>query len=141
VTKRCDDASWSGAGYASIQLGIEGQDDCRPYVLLSDGGVDRQIDAHRALPIGRLTQIAVTVSGATGTATLYLDGRSVGTVAITTGMTWGPGTVRSWCLGANTTGSGVGYAQEWPGWLGRAGVWSRALSSAELLDDVRAVKG
>lgn len=141
VIKRRDDATWGGGVYSSLQLGIEGSSDGRPYVLLRDGSSDRQIDAARPLPLGRLTQLAVTLSGATGTATLWIDGVSQGTIAVTSGMTWGTATTRSWCLGANTTGTGVSWAQEWPGWLGRVGVWSRALTAAELLDDVRVVKG
>jgi len=142
VIKRRDDATWGGGGvYSSLQLGIEGASDGRPYVLLRDGSSDRQIDAARPLPLGRLTQLAVTLSGATGTATLWIDGVSQGTIAVTSGMTWGTATTRSWCLGANAAGAGLFWAQEWPGWLGRVGVWSRALSAAELLDDVRAVRG
>lgn len=141
LLKRRDDSTWGGGVFTSVEVGLGQPGDLRPYAQLRDGSSDRLVTATRALSPTRLVQIAVTLSGATGTATLYLDGVSQGTASVSTGITWGTATTRSWCIGANGSGGSPTWAQEWPGWIGRVGVWTRAVTAIELAADVVAVRG
>ena len=141
VMRRKDSATWGGGTTEAASLAHGAQGDWRPVATLLDNTTVRSVKAARAVPPGRLTQIAMTLSGATGTLTLYVDGVSQGTATVTSGVAWGSGTDRPWCLGANTSGASPAWAQEFPGSVHRAGVWTRALTAAELLADVRAVMG